>query len=74
MVKKKATLRKRRQELINQHFDLNANQRPFFDLDPHLDDPFTQEEKDAMAKQEDIRKEIYKLDKKIGNKILWKRT
>ncbi|MFX0174365.1 MAG: hypothetical protein ACFE9L_21010 [Candidatus Hodarchaeota archaeon] len=74
MVKKNATLRERRQELINQHFDLNANQRPFFDLNIYVDDPFTQEEKDAMAKQEDIRKEISKLDEKIGNKILWKRT
>ncbi len=58
MVKKKATIKKRRQELINQHFDLNANQRPFFDLNPYLEDPFTPEEQEIMAKQEDIRKEI----------------
>lgn len=74
MAKKNVTLKKRRQEIINQILDLNANQRPFFDLNLYVDDPFTQEEKEAMAKQEVLRKEISVLNEKIGNKILWKRT
>jgi len=69
----KAKLRKERQTIINQIFELNAQTKPFFELNIRTDNPFTPEEKEAMAKQEDLHQEISKLNEKIGNKILWQR-